>query len=133
MTKVVYSPIIHNGRRQISIYDTETQKLTSTSYARYLMEQHLGRRLDPDEEVHHKDGDKLNDSLNNLEVLLVSEHKIIHSGRQVYVCPVCLCQFERRVSTVERRKRQGFQGPFCSISCSSQGRNQYKRSHEGFK
>lgn len=35
---------------------------------RYVMEQHLGRKLLPEETVHHIDGDKLNNSLENLEL-----------------------------------------------------------------
>lgn len=41
---------------------------------RYLMEKHLGRKLTFDETIHHKDGNKLNNKLNNLELLSRSEH-----------------------------------------------------------
>lgn len=36
---------------------------------RHVMEQHIGRPLDPTEVVHHKDGDRLNNSIENLELL----------------------------------------------------------------
>lgn len=41
---------------------------------RYIMEQELGRRLSPDEHVHHLDGDKQNNSLENLQVLKHGDH-----------------------------------------------------------
>jgi hypothetical protein len=36
---------------------------------RYLMEQHLGRSLERSEVIHHRDGNKLNNDLSNLELL----------------------------------------------------------------
>lgn len=49
--------------------------------ARYIMEQHLGRKLERNEWVHHKDGNRFNDSIDNLEVLTPSEHTIEHIKR----------------------------------------------------
>jgi hypothetical protein len=45
---------------------------------RYLMEAKLRRPLKSHEIVHHKDGDKLNNSLNNLEILTISNHNKKH-------------------------------------------------------
>lgn len=45
---------------------------------RYVMEQELGRRLKTDEHVHHKDGDKTNNKLSNLELLSKSKHAQEH-------------------------------------------------------
>ena len=39
---------------------------------------HLGRKLSSDEVVHHIDGDKLNNSWENLEVVSRSEHAREH-------------------------------------------------------
>lgn len=42
---------------------------------RWIMEQHLGRKLEPWEHVHHIDGNHLNNLIDNLEVLSNSEHQ----------------------------------------------------------
>jgi hypothetical protein len=46
---------------------------------RYVMEQHLGRKLEPWELVHHKDGDTLNNDITNLEVMKFGAHAQEHS------------------------------------------------------
>ena len=45
---------------------------------RHVMEIHLGRKLGEQEEVHHIDGDKLNNNIENLEALSISDHKKYH-------------------------------------------------------
>lgn len=45
---------------------------------RLVMEKFLGRKLERYEIVHHKDGNKRNNSLENLEVMTLSEHSRIH-------------------------------------------------------
>ena len=42
---------------------------------RWIMEQHLGRKLETWEHVHHIDGNHLNNSLSNLEVLSNADHQ----------------------------------------------------------
>lgn len=48
---------------------------------RYVMEQYLGRKLKKDEIIHHKDENKKNNIISNLELLLHGEHtKYHHTG-----------------------------------------------------
>jgi len=45
------------------------------------MEQSLDRPLTRREHIHHRDGDKLNNSLENLELLDISDHEHLHASR----------------------------------------------------
>lgn len=46
--------------------------------ARYMMQQHLGRQLRSDEEVHHINGHALDDRIENLKIVSHEEHNSIH-------------------------------------------------------
>ncbi len=46
--------------------------------SRAVMEKHLGRILKPSEMVHHKDGSKDNDVIENLEVMSLGQHNTVH-------------------------------------------------------
>lgn len=88
---------------------------------RVLMENKLGRLLSPREDVHHKDENKSNDSIDNLVLAGHSEHARIHNPpmRDVYFkCPcgeVSSCpprQYRQRL----RRSKSGVL--FCSQECN---------------
>jgi hypothetical protein len=62
--------IDENGYRRFS----DSDKLVS----RWIVEKELGRRLNPDEEVHHIDRNKLNNHQSNLQALTPEEHNREH-------------------------------------------------------
>ena len=50
---------------------------------RYLMERHLGRKLGRDEVIHHIDGNRANNSLDNLVVMSRGEHSRLHRRNEL--------------------------------------------------
>jgi len=96
---------------------------------REMMEVHLGRKLNSDEIVHHKDGEIQNNVIENLEVMLRADHTRMHNAEPeflVFNCPICGCEFNclaRRYRANQLKK--GGAGPFCGRSCA--GRFNQKR------
>ena len=70
----------NKGRRIIQIHYLNGTVETK-NYARYVMEQHLGRKLTKDEVVDHIDNCKSNDSLENLQVITRAENDHKRSRR----------------------------------------------------
>lgn len=89
---------------------------------RHIIEQELERSLDYNEVVHHKNGDKKDNSLENLEVMSRSEHSKHHADDAETVEIQCdWCEGSRKVrkSLYEYRTREGQSEWFCSKSCQS--------------
>jgi hypothetical protein len=98
-------------------------KRITISYARYKMSVKLKRRLLPSEEVDHKDADKSNDSIGNLQLLTPKKNRqkmMIETGRSMMMvslsCPVCATVFTRQPRQVNHKISQG-KSPACSRRC----------------
>jgi uncharacterized protein (DUF1330 family) len=68
-------------RGRVAVYVPDHPKANNRGYvlrARYVMEQYLGRYLTSDEEVHHINGNKTDDRIENLVVLSKSDHAKLH-------------------------------------------------------
>lgn len=81
---------------------------------RYIMSLHLGRVLTREEIVHHKDENKLNNIIENLELTNRSEHARGHEYVGVQsVCLHCGESFYTKQSEIDRGRAK-----YCSTECS---------------
>lgn len=102
------------NRRMVVLFNSHTNR-TTISYARYLLGVREGRELSKNEQADHINGDKTNDSLDNLQILspLENHHKTFKRGETMYdhVCPVCSKPFQ--LSARQNHKTN----PTCSRKC----------------
>lgn len=90
---------------------------------RIVMENHIGRILDRKEIVHHKDDNKKNNDISNLELISsASKHGRLHGLKvgmsfSVLKCPYCECLFERWTGNTSKFK--GSKYTFCSRRCNA--------------
>lgn len=124
----VYGPYLRkDGRKHVIHYDTDTGKRRTQSYPRYLMEQHLGRELLPDETVDHINEDFTDDRIENLQLLSLADNIRLASKGPImlrFVCPCCKKPFSIRQSQYKHnQKKMGKRGPFCSRRCAGKTYN----------
>lgn len=82
---------------------------------RWLMEQHLGRALVAGEQVHHRNGNRQDNRIENLQLVIDTEHAAHHADERLVHprtknCEVCGSPFTPHAT---KRKRQ----KTCSRPC----------------
>lgn len=128
----VYGPTLNKkeGRWQVVLQPPEAVCFPiCMMYAKYVLSMHLGRHLTREEQVDHIDGDCLNDSVTNLQVLTLQQNVAKHckdSGLSHVVvtlrCPGCGSIFSRRKKNTFLAKAGVFTA--CSRRCSGLVRQQ---------
>lgn len=122
---------IYKGKdgRWRAYYTDALGKHHTVSYPRLLIEERLGRKLFPYEDVHHIDGNKDNNNIENLKVVNHGEHQRNHMAEKakyvslVQKCIVCGKEFiqtpyaQSRYNTDIKRGKNRILS--CSKSCSS--------------
>lgn len=99
----------------------------STSYARYLMSIKLGHMVPDHLQVDHKDDDKTNDDINNLQLLTPEQNRLKEYNRYIenenisygYECAHCGINFILSNREVTTRLFQKTERAFCSRSCAA--------------
>lgn len=120
----VYGPYRYtdrSGKNRLLVNLVEAGVKRSQSYPRYLMEQHLGRKLSRDEDVDHIDRDPMNNEFSNLRVLSARENRGRHSKPAElhhFTCPICGTDAVRAARQVKHNLKQGKAGPFCGKKCA---------------
>lgn len=107
---------------------------TRTCYHRWKMEKHLGHQLGKDQVVHHKDGNKINNLLSNLEVISRKSHAELHAKDTPPAaivekeCLRCRLKVKAKASLIRYREKLGHDF-YCSHKCSTQAQmeRQYGR------
>ena len=126
----IYGPYYRKDGRQHVICIHYISGLRKTvSYPKFLVEMELGRFLEPNEIVHHIDGDFTNNEMSNLEVLDRSEHGYQHATKNMeeFTCPICKEKFTltgKKLHNVRSsHSRRVYAGPFCSDVCLNKHRS----------
>lgn len=120
----VYGPYLirtgrAKGRNQVLLYYPCGRRRT-IMYAKFLMENSLKRELGPEETVDHKDNNKLNDVLENLQILSRADNAKKDAKRVEPVeitCIRCNKKALRSGRDINHNAKMGKAGPFCSKKC----------------
>lgn len=119
----VYGPYFTHDDRQIVIIKDDSGKSRTVSYPKYILEQHLGRQLDPSTEtVDHWDSDKSNNDISNLRIVPRAEHSADDTRRVKLVklkCSECDKEFERSPRLIRDKAKKKTRGAFCGRSCAA--------------
>ena len=117
-----YLVINPENRMNVCLIHNVTKKRTTTSYARYLMSVKEKRFLNQNEQVDHIDGDKTNDSIENLQILSAKENTIKHTVQKNITlklvelkCPNCNTNFIKPLNNSFLQKGGKFS--CCSKKC----------------
>lgn len=99
------------GRSENNKYYRSTRKDRKYIH-RKIMEEFLGRELLTSEQIHHKNGNKKDNRIENLELMTNSEHQKLHALEKNVALKCALCTLDFKAMD-----KPHFPLRFCSISC----------------
>lgn len=115
-----------DNRLKITLLGGDLEKSSTTmTYARYLFAASRGKDTDPGCEIDHKDGNKFNDTISNLEALTPEEHhlktktdptRLAMKKTVTLLCPHCKTEFT--ISYSKSFLARGGHATYCSPECS---------------
>ena len=75
---ILEEPYKKNGYEFVKVLEKDTNRKYSMPYHRYLWEKHYDIKIPRYHEIHHKDGNKTNNDISNLQMMSKSAHKKLH-------------------------------------------------------
>ena len=118
--------------KRIRAYNKKTHKVVS--YPRIIMENVLNRPLLKTEDVHHLDGNPLNNDPSNLKVIDHKKHTSMHGGQnkkyydKEITCPICgnvfiwtaqqQSWYDSKTRRTKASRKYPRQPPCCSKKCA---------------
>ena len=109
-------------RRNVILFNSK-QDRTTISYARYLMSVRLGRELPVNMLVDHINGDKMDDRIENMQLLTVKENNIkaikqnnISKKMVDFICGTC-GQFFTKPRNQTHLVKTSIKSTYCSRQC----------------
>jgi len=106
------------SRGYVMVYQPLPKNTRSKHRGRYVaehrlvMESHLGRKLERWEAVHHKNGNKADNCIENLELMTLSEHSRHHGLQRI---PLATCKGCNKLFKPKRNRHQ----TYCSRECNT--------------
>jgi len=98
---------------------------------RLIVEKELGRDLKETEVVHHIDGNKTNNKIENLALMPRKIHSLVHRAMErFYACGNSSkrrCVICQEYDKPESMKREKYYGCYSHVSCRTEQRRKYKK------
>jgi hypothetical protein len=120
----MWGPYTNSRDREFVRVKNEDGSMETKPYARVIMEEHLGRKLNPETEtVDHINGDRFDNRVENLRLVPREEHSADDTRRVrkvKFVCKMCQNEFERSPRLLRAKSKEKRTGPFCSRRCAGQ-------------
>jgi len=109
-----------DGRKHVILYFKDGSSRT-VSYPKWLLENHLQKRLKDNETVDHCDRDFTNDNISNLRIKVRAMHASEDAKRVKdieIICILCGEKALKKARDLQHNAKLGKAGPFCGRKCA---------------